>query len=85
MRRWLRDRAWRSSLSLTLAVVVVAALVTAAIFTVRTAGCDDPGRLVTRSDGTVQVHGGCVAAGDLVVPGAPLSTAPHLIPPNDRP
>lgn len=83
--RWLRGGVRRSSLSLILTVAVVAALVTAAILTVRTAGCDDPGRLVARSDGTVQVQGGCVAAGDLVVPGAPLSTVPHVVPPNDRP
>jgi len=40
------------------------------------AGCPDPGRLVTRTDGTLELVGGCISAGDLVVPGAPLSTLP---------
>ncbi len=83
--RRLHASAWRPVVSLAATIVMVLALVTVAIFTVRSAGCDDPGRLVPRSDGVVQVQGGCIAAGDLVVPGTPLSTAPHLVPPNDRP
>lgn len=83
--RWRHASAWRSPVSLAATIVVVLALVTVAIFTVRSAGCDDQGRLVPRSNGVVQVQGGCIAAGDLVVPGTPLSTVPYLVPPNDRP
>ena len=41
--------------------------------TVLDAGCPDPGRLVVGADGVVELVGGCVRAGDLVVPGAPLT------------
>ncbi|MEO6880595.1 MAG: hypothetical protein ABI181_06520 [Mycobacteriaceae bacterium] len=85
MSRWLHGGGWRSPVSLAATIVVVVALVAVAILTVRSAGCDDPGRLVAGRDGVVQVHGGCIAAGDLVVPGTPLSTAPHVLPSNDRP
>ncbi|MGZ4531997.1 MAG: hypothetical protein ACXVXP_06570 [Mycobacteriaceae bacterium] len=47
------------------------ALIGAAFLTVEHAGCADPGHFVTRADGVVELVGGCVAAGDLLVPGAP--------------
>lgn len=85
MSRWLHAEAWRSSLSLIVTAAVVVALVVAALLTVRSAGCSEPRRLVTRGDGVIEVHGGCIAAGDLVAPGTPLSTAPHVVPSNDHP
>lgn len=65
-----------TTLTLVSSLAVSAALIGAAFFTVQRAGCDDPGRLVARADGVVQLVGGCVAPGDLVVPGALVSPAP---------
>ncbi|GAB2930280.1 hypothetical protein GCM10027047_28510 [Rhodococcus aerolatus] len=59
-------------MALAATVATSAALVAGAFATVAGAGCDDPGRLVARSDGSAVLVGGCVAADDLVVPGAPL-------------
>jgi hypothetical protein len=38
-----------------------------AILTVRSAGCDDPGRYELRG-GTYELVGGCIAPGDVLVP-----------------
>lgn len=65
---------WRSPAALLATVAAAAGMVVAAVATVAGAGCADPGRLVTRADGVVELEGGCVSAADLVVPGAPLST-----------
>jgi hypothetical protein len=62
----------RSTAALLATAVASAVLVGAAFATVAGAGCADPGRLVTRADGSTVLVGGCVAATDLVVPGAPL-------------
>lgn len=62
----------RSTAALVATVATSVALVVAAFVTVAGAGCDDPGRLVARSDGSTVLVGGCVAAADLVVPGAAL-------------
>lgn len=64
----------RSALTLAATLASSAALVVAAFLTVDGAGCDDPGRLVAQPDGSTVLVGGCVAAEDLVVPGAPLPT-----------
>lgn len=66
-------------------VAVVAGMLAAAVATVAGAGCSDPGRLVTRADGVVVLEGGCVSAGDLVVPGAPLATLDGRTPDGVRP
>lgn len=76
---------WRSPAALLATVAVAAGMVGAAVATVAGAGCDDPGRLVTRADGVVVLEGGCVSAGDLVVPGAPLSTLDGRAPDGVRP
>ncbi len=49
-----------------LLVATVLALV--AVFTVRHAACADPGRYVPAGGGGYVLVGGCVAAGDIVVP-----------------
>lgn len=76
---------WRSPVALVSSVAVSAALVVAAFLTVQQAGCSDPGHLVTRADGTVQLVGGCIAPGDLVVPGAPLPPPPAPAAPGVQP
>jgi hypothetical protein len=54
-----------------LAAGVLAAL---AVLTVRSAGCDDPGRYELRG-GAYELVGGCIAPGDVLVP-HPTPTAP---------
>ncbi|WP_127782181.1 hypothetical protein [Rhodococcus sp. X156] len=72
-------RAHRTSLlGLLCTVAASASLIGGALFTVAQAGCDTPAHLQTRADGGVELVGGCVAAGDLVVPGAP--TTPAAVP-----
>ncbi len=65
---------WRCPATLVATLAVTAGMATAAVLTVLDAGCPDPGRLVVGADGVVELVGGCVRAGDLVVPGAPLTT-----------
>jgi hypothetical protein len=51
-----------------IAPLLVAAVLTAiAVFTVTSAGCDDPGRYELVG-GEYQLVGGCIAPGDIVVP-----------------
>lgn len=69
-----------STLALASSLAVAAGLIGAAFLTVQHAGCDDPGHFVTRA-GVVELVGGCVAAGDLVVPGAPAGPATTTAPP----
>ena len=64
---------------------VVAGMLAAALATVAGAGCSHPGRLVTQADGVLVLQGGCVSAGDLVVPGAPLATLDGRTPDGVRP
>jgi len=73
---------WRAPAALAATLVLTAAMVTGAVVSVLGAGCPDPGRLVTRTDGTLELVGGCISARDLVVPGAPLSTLPDGFAPN---
>ncbi len=84
-RRGAAPAAWRSPTALLATFVLLVGLVAAAVLTVRDAGCDDPGTLVARGNGVLELQGGCIAAGDLVVPGAPLSTLPAANPGGDRP
>jgi hypothetical protein len=60
-----------------IAPLLVAAVLTAiAVFTVKSAGCDDPGRYELVAGG-YQLVGGCIAPGDLVVPEpAPITPLP---------
>ncbi len=51
-------------------LLAAAALTAMAVATVRGAGCDDPGYYAL-VDGGYELVGGCVAAGDLLVPTAP--------------
>lgn len=60
-----------SAFALASTVAVSGLLIGAAFFTVEHAGCSDPGHYVIRADGVVELVGGCIAAGDLVVPGRP--------------
>ncbi len=55
-------------------LIIAAALAAVAVATVARAGCDDPGHYEYLDSGYV-LEGGCVAAGDLVLPG-PASPAP---------
>lgn len=71
-----------STLALVSSIGVSACLIVAAFFTVQHAGCDDPGHVVIRSDGVVELVGGCIAAGDLAVPGAPADPATTGSPPS---
>jgi hypothetical protein len=50
-------------------LLAAAALAAMAVATVRGAGCDDPGYYAL-VDGGYELVGGCLAAGDLLVPGA---------------
>jgi hypothetical protein len=77
--------AGHSPAALLAVAVVVVGMLAAAVATVAGAGCADPGRLVTRADGVVVLEGGCVSAGDLVVPGAPLATLDGRAPVAVRP
>jgi hypothetical protein len=54
-------------LRLLVPLVAAAALAAMAVATVRGAGCDDPGYYAL-VDGGYELVGGCVAAGDLLVP-----------------
>jgi hypothetical protein len=56
-------------------LIVAAALTAVAVLTVARAGCDDPGRYVRGPNGYVLV-GGCLAPGDLAVPGPASPTDP---------
>jgi hypothetical protein len=62
-----------------IAPLLVAAVLTAvAVFTVKGAGCDEPGHYELVAGG-YELVGGCVAPGDLVVPEpAPAPAAPAL-------
>lgn len=51
-------------------LLAAAALAAVAVGTVRNAGCEDPGYYAL-VDGGYELVGGCVAAGDLLVPGPP--------------
>ncbi|GAY13117.1 hypothetical protein TOK_2036 [Pseudonocardia sp. N23] len=51
-----------------------------AVLTVRSAGCDDPGRYELRG-GTYELVGGCIAPGDVLVP----QPTPMLPPDADAP
>jgi hypothetical protein len=53
-----------------------------AVLTVRSAGCDDPGRYELRG-GTYELVGGCIAPGDVLVP-AP-APAPAAAEPTEAP
>ncbi len=59
-----------------------AALAVIAVVTVRGAGCDDPGHYERLGDG-YELVGGCIAAGDIVLPAVPSPPAP--LPPDARP
>jgi hypothetical protein len=48
-------------------LLVAAALAAVAVATANAAGCDEPGRYELGPDG-YELVGGCIAAGDLVVP-----------------
>jgi hypothetical protein len=48
-------------------LLVAAVLAAIAVFTVASAGCDDPGRYELVAGG-YQLIGGCLAPGDIVVP-----------------
>jgi hypothetical protein len=58
-------------------LVVAAALAAVAVAAARGAGCDDPGRYVPVAGG-YELVGGCLAPGDLLVPGpgGPAPDAP---------
>jgi hypothetical protein len=60
-----------------IAPLLVAAVLTAiAVVTVKSAGCDDPGRYELVAGG-YQLVGGCIAPGDIVVPEqAPVAPLP---------
>ncbi|WP_300009119.1 hypothetical protein [Pseudonocardia sp.] len=51
-------------------LLAAGALAAMAVATVRGAGCDDPGYYAP-IDGGYELVGGCVAAGDLLVPSSP--------------
>ena len=55
-------------------LLAAAGLAALAVVSIRTAGCDDPGRYEALPDGTFALVGGCLEPGDLVVP--PLGPAP---------
>ena len=62
-------------------LLVAAVLAGVAVITVQRASCDDPGRYVQAGENYVLV-GGCIAPGDIVVPGdidkrAPTAPAPE--------
>jgi hypothetical protein len=59
-------------------LLVAAALTAIAVFTAANAGCDDPGRYEL-VDGEYRLVGGCIAAGDIVVP----APRPVQLPPAD--
>jgi hypothetical protein len=59
-----------------IAPLLVAAVLTAiAVVTVKSAGCDDPGRYELVAGG-YQLVGGCIAPGDIVVPEPAPAPAP---------
>lgn len=55
-------------------LIIAAALAAVAVATVQGAGCDDPGRYEIRAEG-YELVGGCLAAGDIMVP-EPVPLAP---------
>lgn len=61
----------------TIAPLLVAAVLAAiAVVTVKSAGCDEPGRYVPQAGG-YELVGGCIAPGDIVVP-QPVPPVPDI-------
>ncbi len=67
-------------------LAVATVLSGAAVFTVVSSGCDQPGRYQTRADGMVELVGGCLTSNDLPVvpqqrsaqmPPPPTARSPH--------
>jgi hypothetical protein len=65
-------------------LLVAAVLTVIAVATVKSAGCDEPGRYVPVAGG-YELVGGCIAPGDIVVrePIAPTPGAPEGVPAKD--
>ncbi|MDQ4115522.1 MAG: hypothetical protein M3235_01015 [Actinomycetota bacterium] len=61
-------------------LLAAAGLAALAVVSIRTAGCDDPGRYEALPDGTFALVGGCVEPGDLVVPPPAPTPAPPVVP-----
>jgi hypothetical protein len=61
-------------------LLAAAGLAVLAVVSVRTAGCDDPGRYEALPDGTFALIGGCLEPGDLVVPLPDPVPAPPPVP-----
>ena len=58
-------------------LLAAAGLTALAVVSIRTAGCEDPGRYEALPDGTFALVGGCLEPGDLVVaPPAPTPVPP---------
>ena len=61
-------------------LLAAAGLAAVAVISVRTAGCDDPGRYEPLPDGSYALVGGCLEPGDLVVPAPEPAPVPPAVP-----